>query len=139
MSVLLPPELPDYHWLVERGFMDGMQKYGSIGIYKGLDGQSILSNGLAWGTTGEEIYWWNVVENTVKFYPQEVSDIAFPATWNFPETEAQSIFFSAGGSQAAWCKDGQLVILFEKTGERKSIPLPLHPKCVWHNLLTQWR
>ena len=129
VSVPLPPELPDYHWLVERGFMDGMQKYGSIGIYKGLDGQSILSNGLAWGTTGEEIYWWNVVENTVKFYPQEVSDIAFPATWNFPETEAQSIFFSAGGSQAAWCKDGQLVILFEKTGERKSIPLPLHPKC----------
>ena len=129
VAIPLPPELPDYHWLVERGHMDGMQKYGPIGLYKGLDGQSILSNGLAWGSTGTEIYWWNLVDNTVKFYPQEISDIAFPAAGDSPATEAQSVFFSANGTQAAWCKDGQLVIFFEKTGERKTIPLPFHPSC----------
>ena len=123
VSIPLPPELPDYHWLIERGHMDGTQKFGPIGLYKGLDGQSILSNGLAWGTTGTEIYWWNVTDNTIKFHPQEISDIAFPST------EAQSIFFSVNGSQAAWCKDGQLVVFFETYGERKTIPLPLHPSC----------
>ena len=130
-TVAIPPplELPDYHWLVERGHMDGMQKYGPIGLYKGLDGQSIMSNGLAWGSTGTEIYWWNVADNTVKFYPQETSDIAFPAAGDFPATEAQSVFFSANGSQAAWCKDGQLVVFFKKTEERKTIPLPLHSSC----------